>query len=331
MLGETLNECTPTRSGSDRIDVSVLIVTYNSARWITECLNSVLRQKGVRFEVIAVDNASADNTAEMLRALWPGVRVLESPENIGFGRGHNLGLAASRGRFIYMLNPDACLQQRQGLKQLCRVMEENPRWGLTGTRVTEADGTVECPPASCYPDQHRARRNFSRLPGKMAWVYGVSMFARREVLASIGGFDPGFFLGSEETDLCLRIRQAGWEIGFVSEVVVRHIGAASEQGMDPYDTWRRRVRGIYRFWLKHYPAADARRLVWKDWVRASFRKNWYGVIARLGVRGSEAWNKHRRYAGIQEAARQFLATPPTCVKQTAQPSGDVPEPTHCSP
>ena len=288
------------------IDVSVIVVTYNSAPCIKECLNSILGQQGPRFEIIVVDNASADDTVSVVRVLGADVRLLSNQENIGFGRGCNQGVATSRGRFLYLLNPDASLPERDSLARLCHIMEQNPRWGLAGTRVTESGGAVECRPADSYPDQHRVHCDFSHLPGTIAWVFGASMFIRREVFAAVEGFDPGFFLSSEETDLCLRIRQQGWEIGFVPEVTAQHIGAASERGIDPYDTWLRRVPGIYRFWSKYYPPADVRRLVWKDWFRARFRQHWYAVMAWFGGAQSTAWRKHRRYAGIGEAARRFL-------------------------
>jgi len=288
------------------LDVSVIIVTFNSAPCISECLDSVLRQQGVRLEVIVVDNASGDKTVDVVRGLGTNIRLLTNQENIGFGRGCNQGFAASHGRFLLFLNPDAFVEQRDGVAQLCRIMRQNIRWGLAGTRVTEADGTIECPASASYPDQHRVRCDFSNLPGKIAWVFGASLFVRREVFVAVAGFDPGFFLTSEETDLCLRIRQHGWEIGFVPEITVRHIGAASEQGIDPYDTWLRRVPGMYRFWSKHYPPRDVRRLLRKDWFRASFRRRWYAVMAWFGGNDSVAWRKYRRYAGISEAARQFM-------------------------
>jgi GT2 family glycosyltransferase len=290
------------------IDVSIIVVTYNSAPCIKECLDSVLMQQGARFEIIIVDNASTDETVSVVRGMSAPIRLLANQENIGFGRGCNQGFDISAGRFLLLLNPDARLSERDSLARLCRIMEQNGRWGLAGTRVTESGGTVECPPSPSYPDEHRAHCDFSHLPGKIAWVFGASMFIRREVFAAVGGFDPGFFLSSEETDLCLRIRQQGWEIGFVPEITAQHIGAASERGKDPYDTWRRRVPGIYRFWSKHYPPADARRLVRRDWFRARFRQHWYGALVWFAGTESRAWRQHRRYAGIGEAARLFLDT-----------------------
>lgn len=288
------------------MEVSVIIVTYNSASCIAECLRSLQAQRGVQTEVIVVDNASADNTLEAVRALGPGVRLIASKENFGFGRGCNQGFAQSTGSFVFFLNPDARLEGTDSLVRLVATMEQNKRWGAAGMRLLGEDGEVESMGETNYPSDKRAGCDFSHLPGKLAWVSGACMFIRREVYQKIEGFDPGFFLTSEETDLCLRVRQQGWEIGFVPEVTVRHVGMASERGADPYDTWYRRVPGIMRFWSKHYPAKQARRLVQRDWVRSSFRREWYGLVSRFAGLHSEAWRKHRKYAGISEASRQFL-------------------------
>ena len=288
------------------MDVSAITVTFNSAPYIAACLKSILEQEGVRVEIVVIDNASSDETTKIVRALGASVRLLANQENIGFGRACNQGFAESRGRYLFLLNPDAWLERRDSLARLCRTMEQNPRWGLAGTRVLELDKTSECPPATSYPDQQHVHCDFSQLPGGIAWVLGASMFIRREVFARVGGFDPGFFLTSEETDLCLRIRQLGWEIGHVREVTARHIGMGSECGTDPYITWLRRAPGLYRFWLKYYPSNDVRRLLWKEWFRANFRRQWYATLARLPCADSKAARKHRQYSGISEAAWKFL-------------------------
>jgi GT2 family glycosyltransferase len=291
------------------MDFSVIIVTYNSAPCIADCVLSVWAQEGVEAEVVVVDNASTDDTVRVVRELGRPLRLEANRQNIGFGQACNQGVAGSRGRLLFLLNPDAQLMQRDGLARLGRTMEEHPCWGVAGTRVIRLDGREE-PPATAYPDQHRVRRDFSHLPGTLAWVYGASLSIRREVFSAVDGFDPGFFISSEETDLCLRVRQHGREIGFVPEVTVRHIGMASERGRDPYDTWRDRMTGLIRFWSKHYPPEDVLRLARKDRLRSRFRREWYHVAAQFGGPGSRAWLKYRKYAGISEAARRLRRAGP---------------------
>jgi hypothetical protein len=288
------------------MDLSVIIVTYNSADHIAACLRSVMSQSGVTFETIAVDNASQDATLAQLAGF--NVRVIASPENLGFGRGNNLGFASSSGRYLYLLNPDARLEGNDALARLCRAMEANPRWGMAGTKVQSADGTEESPPAVEYPGQRHVRRDFSKLPGRIAWLIGASMIIRRGLYEKLGGFDPGFFLYSEETDFCLRTRELGLEIGHIPEIVVSHIGGASEDRGDPYEISARKLRGLLRFRQKHYPSGDCVFLARRDLRRARFRMFWNGLLARFQPPNSTAWQKHRRYRGIWEVSRQFLTS-----------------------
>ena len=288
------------------MDLSVIIVTYNSARQITACLQSVLAQTGVTFEVIVVDNASADDTLAQLGKF--DVRVIANRDNVGFGQGNNAGVAASRGRFIYLLNPDARLEGNHVLAGLCRQMEAQPRWGMAGTRVLSEDGQSESPPDTIYPGQRFVHRDFSKLPGNIAWVLGASMVIRRELYEKLGGYDPEFFLYSEETDFCLRLRELGFEIGYLSEITVSHIGGASENRRDPAELSARKLKGLLRFRKKHYPPDDCVFLAKRDLHRARWRMIWNGLLARLQPAGSAAWQKHRQYRGIWEVSRDFLDT-----------------------
>ena len=286
------------------MDISIISVTYNSERCIADCVKSVLSQRGVAFEVVVVDNASTDNTLARLKELK--CRVIASTENVGFGRGNNLGFAATCGRYVFLLNPDARLVETDALANLCRLMDANPRWGMAGTMVCFPDGEPESPPATIYPGQRHVRRDFSKLPGKVAWVLGASMIIRRELFEKLDGFDPGFFLYSEETDFCLRIREIGFEIGFIPEVVVEHIGGASEDTRDPYEVSGRKLKGLLRFRQKHYSPDDCVFLAKRDLRRARFRMILNGLLARLQPSHSKAWQKHRLYRAIWEVSRDYL-------------------------
>jgi len=215
-------------------DISVIIVTYNSSGCIQPCLDSLWSQKGMDYEVIVVDNASSDDT--LLTVRNNRCLLLENEENIGFGRACNLGISRSTGRYILLLNPDARLTSEGDLAQVCRLMDENLQWGLSGAKVLSSNGSLESPPAREYPGQKHVQRDFSKLPGSISWVIGAAMVIRRDLCLRLGGFDPAYFLYSEETDLCLRIRELGYEIGWMDNIVVRHIGGESEKGVDPFDT-----------------------------------------------------------------------------------------------
>ncbi|MGA2240723.1 MAG: glycosyltransferase family 2 protein [Verrucomicrobiota bacterium] len=286
------------------MDISVISVTYNSETCIADCIKSVLSQRGVEFEVVVVDNASTDNTLSRLKELKS--RVIASTENVGFGRGNNLGFAATCGRYVFLLNPDARLVEADALANLCRLMDANPRWGMAGTMVRFPDGKPESPPATIYSGQRHVQRDFSKLPGKIAWVLGASMIIRRELYEKLDGFDPGFFLFSEEMDFCLRMREIGFEIGYIPEVVVEHIGGASKDARDPYEVSGRKLKGLLHFRQKHYSLDDCVWLAKRDLRRARFRMILNGLLARLQPPYSKAWQKHRLYRAIWEVSRDYL-------------------------
>src|ERR1051325_4002188 len=304
------------------MDISVIIVTYNSASSIADCLQSVQDQQGVQREIILLDNASSDETIRIVRQVRRGAltapipsssselnfTLLENRENVGFGRACNQGFTASRGRYVYLLNPDAQLIGTDALATLCRALAEHKNWGMAGSRVVSTNGEWK-KPATTYPDQSHVRKDFSQLPGKISWVVGASMIVRREVYAELGGFDPDFFLYSEETDFCLRLRERGHEIGLVEQAAVRHIGGASESGRDPYDVWSRRSTGLHLFWRKHYPPDDVQRLLRRNRFRARYRMLVNGWLARIQPPKSTAWQKHRRYRAVWETCSKSLQRP----------------------
>jgi GT2 family glycosyltransferase len=289
-------------------EVSVIVVTYRSAAQIVECLDSVCAQEGPSLEVIVVDNASNDATADTVRNYGRGVRLLANKKNIGFGCGCNQGVAASTGRLIYLLNPDAKLVGKNALLGVTQVMATHPQWGMAGTRILNDHGQSH--PSFSYPGQAKVRNDFDRLPGRIAWVLGASMVIHREVYTALNGFDPDFFLYSEETDLCLRLRKLGHEIGYIETVEVRHIGGASEQGQDPHGVWVRKMRGIHLFWRKHYAPEDVERLVRRDQARARLRMHLNHLLSNFSPAGSPSWQKWRRYQAIFETSREDLNRKP---------------------
>lgn len=297
------------------MDVSVISVTYNSARCVKQCLASVFAQTAVTLECIVVDNASPDDTVAESKPF--AIQLFANRENIGYGRANNQGFAASHGRYIYLLNPDARFVENDALEKLCRAMDANRRWGMAGTRLLSPDGHPEGALATEYPGQRHVHRDFSSLPGTIAWIGGASMIIRRELYQKLNGFDPAFFLYSEETDFCLRMREIGFEIGHIPEISVEHIGGASEDLRDPYQVSSRKLRGLILFRQKHYPPQDCVYLARRDLRRARFRMLWNGFLARFQPPNSDAWKKHRQYQGIWEVSKRFLEQHETSRLQTS--------------
>jgi N-acetylglucosaminyl-diphospho-decaprenol L-rhamnosyltransferase len=223
--------------------VGVVIVTFNAAGVIGAALQSVIGQLRDReWEAVVVDNASTDGTAEAARAIHADVRVLTNAMNVGFARGVNQGIAATRAPYILILNPDCRLAPRS-LERLLEELERDARSAIVAPRILNADGSVQGNARGdpdmmtgifgrtsalrrLFPGLAVARRNVIDDSGAgtvtVDWVSGACMLARREALDIVGGFDERYFLYWEDADLCRRLRTAGYVIRHVREAEAVH-------------------------------------------------------------------------------------------------------------
>jgi len=287
------------------MDVSIIIVNYNTANILPVCLDSVLQQIGVSYQMIVVDNASQDNSQEVLKTYAARAILLLNKDNLGFGRANNQAFHHCQGRYIYLLNPDANLQSPTALQELVAFMDKNPSYGIAGTRIIKAKGG-ETKPLYNYPGQKYNPSIFSQLPGEIAWVLGASMIIRREAYALVNGFDEDYFLYGEETDLCLRVRKQGYAIGYCGDVEVSHIGGASEQRTPTQQLWDKKYRGLYLFYRKHYSPQVVSRLVKRHFLKSSLRLFILNIQKLIFPLKGNSLAKYYRYKSLQEISREFL-------------------------
>lgn len=241
-----------------RPDISVVIVSYNVANLLEECLKSLLERSadGLEVEIIVVDNASQDGTPAMLRQKFPNLKVLANTENYGFPRGCNQGLNQASGRYIFFLNPDASLEPG-ALKTLWDFMEAHPLCGIAGPLIRYPDGKIQ-PNRRRFPgpglafvestilQRYRPFKNmralqkfaFEDVPADQAqavdWLVGAAFMVRREVVEQIGGLDERFFMYSEELDYCRRAKLAGWQVWYTPAATVVHQEGQSSQQDVPF-------------------------------------------------------------------------------------------------
>lgn len=252
------------------MDISVLIVNYNGEEFISQCIDSVLRQKQVKCEIIVIDNQSQDNSLQVLRKYQDKIHLIKNNENAGFGKANNLAAKKAKGRYLYLFNPDAHLVDDLALSKLLSSADSNKQVGIWGTRI-QKNNKAESYLKKSYPKQRYAFKNFSKLPGKIPWVIGASMFINKQVYEKINGFDEDFFLYGEETDLCLRCRQQGFAIDINEQVAIEHIGGGSEQQNTHYDRWLKRQIGLLNFCKKHYSKLGYHLLRYHEIVNASLK------------------------------------------------------------
>lgn len=279
------------------IDVSVIIVNYNTADLIEGCIQSVLKQKNINMEIIVVDNFSQDNSLDVLKKYHEQVIILANKENLGFGKANNQAFKLSSGKYIFLLNPDAVLTTEDILEKFVSYMAENNAVGIVGPKVIK-DQKISLP-QKLYPAEKYLKKPLEILPGNIAWIIGASMFIRREVYEQLKGFDEDYFLYGEEADFCLRARRAGWVIGYNEEIIVEHIGGASERTTTTREYWQKKQAGVILFYKKSYGISEAKNLTERDIKLAKRKLFWLKFIKNA--------EKQERYQTVVEVSSHTLA------------------------
>lgn len=236
--------------------VDVVIVNYNAAKHLVECLASVAGDRQHVGEIVVVDNASTDDSPAVV-ADHASVRWLEVGANVGFGAAANRGIAATRAPFVLLLNPDATVRPGAVVAMLAAM--RGPRIGVVGPTVENTDGTTY-PSARSFPKLGDAvghafvglvstNNPWSRrylAPVRPEWISGTAMLVRRIAFEEVGGFDERYFMYVEDVDLCRRLAAGGWTVAVAGDAVVRHaIGGSSEAV--PYRMIAAHHRSLWRY------------------------------------------------------------------------------------
>jgi len=245
-------------------DLSVSIVNTNSRALLLACLDSLA---GTEVEIVVLDNASEDGSAEAVRERFPDVRVIAQSHRAGFGANHNTVIRATTGRYVYVLNEDTTAGD-WGFEALTAYLDAHPRVAALGPRLVYPDGRLQdsawrfpTPLVSALSLATLGRLGVTQsrgdVPHVVDWVTGAAVVLRREALDEVGLFDEGFFLYSEEVDLQARLHRAGWEVHYFPRVSVVH-----HESQFSADIPERRInemwRSRHRYWRKHHTGTGAR-------------------------------------------------------------------------
>lgn len=233
------------------MDISIIIVSYNTAHLTLACLSSLQTQDDLRKEIFVVDNFSMDNSVAIIAERFPQVTVIANQQNKGFGAANNQALKACRGRYIIFLNPDTTVKA-DTLPNAVAFMDENSHIGLAGVKILNPDGTLQESVSLKYPGEKFTSGETANLQGEIACVLGAFMIARKELIEEIGGFDEDFFLYGEDQDICWRIREKGYAIGYIKDAAVLHWGGQSEIKTHPIAVFEKKLQAEYLFYKKHY-------------------------------------------------------------------------------
>ena len=254
-------------------DLAIIIVTWNVRHHLARCLDSLRHaclQDGVEAAVWVVDNASTDDTLQLVRDAYPWVHLITNDDNLGYVAANNLAidLVLARAPWLWLLNPDTVVPPG-AIRKLLDFTADHPRAGLVGPKLLNPDGTLqECafrfpglsqaffslglmPPRLYYTalNGRYPREAFSQTtPFRIDHPLGAAMLVRSTAVREVGALDPGFFMYCEEIDWAWRLNDAGWECWLVPDAEVLHVGGASSQQAKPETTrylWESRAH-LYR-------------------------------------------------------------------------------------
>lgn len=234
------------------MDVSIIIVNYNTSKLLEECISSVLtKTKNLEFEIIVVDNSSVDDSVNVMRTRFPKVKLIESKDNLGFGRANNVGATIAKGKYLFFLNTDTLLINN-AIKILFDFMEkeENQDVGACGGNLFKKDLSPNFSYSLHFPSlwSHFCYRghlssfvnneNFNEtgMVKDVAIIIGADLFVRRNLFEKIGGFDPNFFMYVEDTDLLYRIKQNKYRTVSHPDAKIIHIQGASSVNIFKLET-----------------------------------------------------------------------------------------------
>ncbi len=291
-------------------DLTIIIVSYNVKEYLLTCLKAIYRQQSdVSLEVVVVDNVSGDGSVEAVQDRFPQVKLIANTTNVGFARGNNQGLGASSGRYVLFLNPDTEVGPGT-LAGLVRFADAHAQAAVFTCRLTNSDGSLQ---HSCFrfPNLRMAFYGFfplvpidavinGRYPGEYynrifepEHILGACLTIRRTALDAIGGWDDRFFMYFEETDLCFRLRRAGYMSLYTPEYSTIHYGGRSTAAVQ-----EKMSVAFYRsqahFYRKNYGSLKFVALKTIVLGGVSF---WAARSAKNFVQGRIAWSLFRTRLG----------------------------------
>ncbi|MEH2256939.1 glycosyltransferase family 2 protein [Nostoc sp.] len=251
------------------ISVSIILVNYNGAEVLPDCLNSIEKFIDIpNYEIIVVDNASSDSSVELIAENFPKVNLFKQAKNRGFGVGNNAGAKFARGEFLFLLNTDTVLTSNI-LPHLIELMQADPKVAIIGPKLLNPDGSLQISvsPALGIKGEYQARKmhqsylnisqqnlieqKFKEIQ-EVDIIVGAAFFIRSSLFYKLGGFDENFFMYFEESDLCQRVQYQGYKIIYTPHVSLIHLqGHSIEKSANTMAIEYRRSQ-IY-YYQKHRP------------------------------------------------------------------------------
>ena len=233
--------------------LSVIILSYNTKALLRQCLRSVFnlssRLSDDSLEIIVVDNASTDGSPEMVKAEFPQVKLIKSPQNLGFAAGNNLGLKQAQGKYLMLLNSDTEITNQQTFPKLINYLDTHPKAAVITPKVVLPSGQIDpachrgmptpwnaftyftgleklLPHSKTFAGYHQGHLDLN-ITHPIPATAATAIMVRRAAITQVGLLDESFFLYGEDLDWCQRFTDAGWQIIYYPQVTVLHHKSAS--------------------------------------------------------------------------------------------------------
>jgi hypothetical protein len=258
------------------MDISIVILNYNDKDYLKGCLESLTGAAKTRqIEIIVSDNASTDGSNEMVETMFPHVKLLKNKENLGFTKGNNVGIRASRGKYVFLLNSD--IKVLDGcIDAMAQFLDDHPDVGIAGPKILNRDMTHQ---SSCrrYPTLWN---NFCQVSGLAKLFRGFKLFCgehmfyfhgdresdvevlvgcfsalRRKAIDEVGMLDESFYMYGDDLDWCRRLRQGGWRVVFYPGAQAIHYMGTSTTRKDPVRYSLLQQQSVLRYWRKYHSHA----------------------------------------------------------------------------
>jgi GT2 family glycosyltransferase len=328
------------RKGQLMPKVSVVVLNWNGAHLLPDCLDSVRRQTFQDIEIIMPDNGSTDGSLALVEERYPEVEVVRFSTNLGFSLAVNEGIRRSRGEFIALLNNDTELDSRY-LAELVAAMKEDPSLGMCAPKMVYYDDPSlinsaghACGPDGVVVDIGRRQPNdaWFEQPREVLGACAGAALYRRAMLEEIGLFDPDFFISFEDADLNWRAQWAGWRARYVPSAVIKHREGVSREIRSPRAIFLG-LRNTAHVWAKDWPTGPLiRRLpaLWQGWrrdtaalMRRGFARTVAAAVLASLVRLPRMLNRRRAIlAGRRVSGERFEALLAMGERQTRVPPED---------
>jgi len=252
------------------MDLSVIIVNYNTRKLLLDCLASVFSTvPPLNFEIFVVDNASTDGSVEAVKAAFPEVACICNSVNLGFARANNLAVTQSSGKYLMLLNTDAILTPT-ATATIIGYMDKNPDVGVCGGQLLNSDGSLQNSIANyptlatelfsksllrrMFPQKYPGKESSFEQPVEVESIIGACMVVSKEAVDQVGMLDESFFFFFEETDWCLAMKKNCWRVMFHPGAHVYHLQGQSAKRVNVaarIEYWRSR----YTYFRKHESVA----------------------------------------------------------------------------